>query len=170
MFPPLIRRTVRFPWNGPATSVSPRTLMPARRPRPSAFSFTPVLSTKWAMSMRAIRLPIGWSRSANVASPSRLPPFPVHGTPRGARGRESSSALISSTLLATWTSRPRSSAHSASWMVRSLCSAPSPAFNRSPRRSGGRQTNTKFRASLSSIRWTAREPIFSVPSPRCARS
>ena len=45
---PSIRPTANTRWSARATSASPRTLTRAKRPRPSAFSFTPASSTRSA--------------------------------------------------------------------------------------------------------------------------
>ena len=145
--------------NARGTSALPRTSTPARRHAPNASCSSPDACIRWAKCTTAPQRWTGWckSRSAASRSPRRLP-----------RRRGATLVSISSTRLVTSTSPSRSSARCACSMVWSRSSTRSPQFSRSPRPSGVRQINIRFRGSSSSTRWTASAPTFSTLSKRFA--
>ena len=137
------------------TSALPRTSMPARRRRPSAFSITRARAIRSAKCMTAPPPWTSWSRSRSAASRSRPPR-------RRATGKIIAST--SSTRRATWTSRSKSNVPCACSTAQSPCSTPLPVSSRSPKPCGARPTSITCRASASSTRWTAWARTFSAAS------
>ncbi len=144
-----------------AISASWRISMPARPPRPSGCFTTQGSITRSVKCTKARPRWTGWCRSRSAASRSRRQRPPVSGATIGS---------ISSTRPGTSTSRSKSSGASACSTARWPFSARSAESSRNPRPCGARPTSIAFRASRSSIRWTAWAPTSSAWSPKSATS